>query len=504
MKIAQCLLAALGMLILLSAAGAPATSRFTYQGLLEESNAPANGTFDLRFEPFSAASGGSSLATAIIANNVVVSNGVFTTSLDFGAGFFVGDQVFLDIGVRIGTSSGSFTTLAPRQEITATPYAQTALAVADTGAGSGSSERIGFTDTGIDAPSQSPSVIVGADGFPIISFFDSVNGDLRVAHCTDRACRSSELFTLDQTGIVGEFSSITIRKDGLPVISYYDRSNGNLKLASCLTRSCSTSSSVVVDSGGDVGQYTSIVDGDGTFAPILVFYYDVTNGDLKSVRCSSASCTAPFFAILDSTGNVGQFASAGVGAATGDSAFVWITYYDTTNASMKIVACITFGCGTGGSGTIALTPRAIETGVVAVNSSSIAIGGDNRAWITYNDGTSARIVRCDGITSCSTPSVASLGGIQGHVAATVGIDGVVWVAGRTGGGRVRIGRCEDAASCNAYTTWSATSTGNSQPNPVSAALGVDGIPVVVDGSTDELAIFHCSSATTCTSDVWPR
>jgi len=160
--------------------------------------------------------------------------------------------------------------------------------------------------------------------------------------------------------------------------------------------------------------------------------------------------------------------------------------------------------GTGGSGTIALTPRAIETGVVAVNSSSIAIGGDNRAWITYNDGTSARIVRCDGITSCSTPSVASLGGIQGHVAATVGIDGVVWVAGRTGGGRVRIGRCEDAASCNAYTTWSATSTGNSQPNPVSAALGVDGIPVVVDGSTDELAIFHCSSATTCTSDVWPR
>lgn len=502
MKIFRCVLAALGLLLMTSALGAPATSKFTYQGLLEQSNAPASGTFDLRFEPFSAASSGTSLATAITANDVVVSNGVFTVTLDFGEGFFVGDQVFLDIGVRIGTSTGSFTTLSPRQEITATPYAQTALALSETAGGQGSNERIGFTETRITSvPSQSPSVIVGSDGYPIISFFDPVNGDLRVAHCTDIACRTSEFTTIDSTGIVGEFSSIAIRKNGLPAISYYDRSNGDLKLAYCLDTRCSSSSLVVIDSTGDVGQYTSMVAADGTFAPLMIFYHDVSNGNLKEVDCGLIACATPTLITLDSTGTVGQFTGVNIGSGSQDASFVWVVYYDSTNSAMKVMACLNFGCG---PGQIPVTPQTIETGVTAVTASSIAIGGDNRAWITYNDVTTVHMAHCESRSTCTTPTLSNLGSIQANVAATTGLDGVVWVAGRTSAGRVRNGRCENTTSCNAYTTWSMSSFNNAQPSPVSSALGVDGDLIVVAGAPGDLTIFHCSSPTICSQGTWPR
>lgn len=108
-------------------AAAPLTSRFTYQGSLEFGGAPVDGSVDLVFEPFSAVVSGSALAPPLQIDDVVVDGGVFTTTLDFGDGFFVGDRVFLQIGVRDGAATGAFTTLAPRQEITAAPYAQTAL-----------------------------------------------------------------------------------------------------------------------------------------------------------------------------------------------------------------------------------------------------------------------------------------------------------------------------------------------------------------------------------------
>jgi hypothetical protein len=55
-------------------------------------------------------------------NSVPVSSGVFSVSLDFGAGSFNGANRFLEIGAR-PVSGGAFTLLAPRQQVTSTPYA---------------------------------------------------------------------------------------------------------------------------------------------------------------------------------------------------------------------------------------------------------------------------------------------------------------------------------------------------------------------------------------------
>ncbi|HUT25170.1 MAG TPA: hypothetical protein VM492_12565, partial [Sumerlaeia bacterium] len=63
--------------------------------------------------------------------NVAVANGSFTVTLDFGAGAFNGDARWLEIGVRTAGSGGLYTTLAPRQRLTPTPYALYAKAAGD-------------------------------------------------------------------------------------------------------------------------------------------------------------------------------------------------------------------------------------------------------------------------------------------------------------------------------------------------------------------------------------
>jgi formylglycine-generating enzyme required for sulfatase activity len=105
-----------------SAAAAPLGSGFSYQGRLLESGAPANGRFDLRFELFGGETGGSPSAEALTAANVAISNGLFTTILDFGTNVFAGTRTWLEISVRPGGSPASFVTLSPRQLLTPAPY----------------------------------------------------------------------------------------------------------------------------------------------------------------------------------------------------------------------------------------------------------------------------------------------------------------------------------------------------------------------------------------------
>jgi hypothetical protein len=98
---------------------------FTYQGRLDADGTPANGSFDLRFGIYDAASGGSPLAGPLTNAATGVSNGLFTVALDFGAGVFPGSNRWLEVAVRTN-GGGAFTTLTPRQPITASPYAITA------------------------------------------------------------------------------------------------------------------------------------------------------------------------------------------------------------------------------------------------------------------------------------------------------------------------------------------------------------------------------------------
>ena len=98
---------------------------FTYQGRLNSGANAANGSYDLTFALYATSSGGSAVAGPLTNSATGVTTGLFTVSLDFGGGVFTGSARWLEIGVRT-SGNGAFITLAPRQQITPTPYAITA------------------------------------------------------------------------------------------------------------------------------------------------------------------------------------------------------------------------------------------------------------------------------------------------------------------------------------------------------------------------------------------
>lgn len=96
---------------------------FTYQGRLLDDNTTADGLYDLQFRLYNAAAGGAQKGSTVTKNDVDVADGFFTVHLDFGADVFNGEPRWLQIGVRPGNSTGAFTILSPRQQITPAPYA---------------------------------------------------------------------------------------------------------------------------------------------------------------------------------------------------------------------------------------------------------------------------------------------------------------------------------------------------------------------------------------------
>ena len=103
---------------------------FTYQGRLTDAGSPANGNYDLRFILYDAESAGAAVGSTVTKEDVAVTNGLFSTELDFGASPWNGDARWVEISVRAGSSTGTFTVLSPRQPVSPTPYALFAKAAA--------------------------------------------------------------------------------------------------------------------------------------------------------------------------------------------------------------------------------------------------------------------------------------------------------------------------------------------------------------------------------------
>jgi hypothetical protein len=98
-------------------------SAFSYQGSLRSASAPAYGNFDFQFILYDAVSEGNRVGAVLAIEDVMVSGGRFTVQLDFGEAPFNGEARWLEVGVRPGDSTEDYTILAPRQPLTATPYA---------------------------------------------------------------------------------------------------------------------------------------------------------------------------------------------------------------------------------------------------------------------------------------------------------------------------------------------------------------------------------------------
>ena len=150
---------------------------------------------------------------------------------------------------------------------------------------------------GADTTGWFPSLAIGRDGLPLISYFR--DGGLTVAHCVNAACSGVTATTVDvrvnPPGCCvggGKEDTIAIGADGLGVISYYDSVNLNLKVAHCTDLVCGAATTTTIDEFGDTGKRTALTIGaDGL--PIIA-YLGVSENTMKVAHCPNSACTGEF------------------------------------------------------------------------------------------------------------------------------------------------------------------------------------------------------------------
>ena len=109
-------------MFLLAASAVAQGAGFAYQGRLNDDNRPASGRYDLTFSLYGESVGGLRLRGPESHSNVLVSNGLFTVTLDFGDKSFDGTAYWLEMAARTNGESG-FTTLSQRRQLFPAPYA---------------------------------------------------------------------------------------------------------------------------------------------------------------------------------------------------------------------------------------------------------------------------------------------------------------------------------------------------------------------------------------------
>jgi hypothetical protein len=125
-----------------------------------------------------------------------------------------------------------------------------------------------------------------------VAYIDNSSHSLKVAKCNDPACGGSDeqMSTVD-IGNVDTLSgpSIAIGLDGMPVISYADASDSSLKVAKCLNSACSEGN-VTIHRLGATARYTSIAVGaDGR--PYIGYCGSIKQAEpVKILRCGTADC----------------------------------------------------------------------------------------------------------------------------------------------------------------------------------------------------------------------
>ncbi len=215
------------------------TTVFTYQGRLSEGTTPPSGTYEMEFKLFDAPTGGTQqpqpnpITVGLTAANnsaVTVTNGVFSVQLDFGAGAFPGAARYLEISVR-RNSGEAFTVLAPRQQITSTPYAIKSL-------------NAETASTATTATSFSGSLTGDVTGTQTATVVDSVGGAsaasvASAASAANAATSGNSADTIVKRDASGNFSAgtITATLDG--------------NAASATTANTATTASGVSASAGD-------------------------------------------------------------------------------------------------------------------------------------------------------------------------------------------------------------------------------------------------------------
>ncbi|MFH1073644.1 MAG: hypothetical protein V1752_01005 [Candidatus Firestonebacteria bacterium] len=186
-------------------------------------------------------------------------------------------------------------------------------------------------DTGYES-----DIAIDQQGYLHISYYDATNGDLKYARqikgdvvFDDKFMNMARygnwvVFTIDNIGASGRYSSIKIDSMSRPCISYYDLKNKALKF----TRFDGQKWIIQYVDAGNVGIYTSLAL-DRSDRP-YISYYDAKRGSLKCAKYNGFRWDTEEVD-KENHGDLGLYTSIAIGV----DGLARISYYDNRNGKLK-------------------------------------------------------------------------------------------------------------------------------------------------------------------------
>jgi hypothetical protein len=437
----------------LSAAAAPLPTAFTYQGHLTEAGAAASAAYDFEFCLFGSAGGADLLACHAPLESVAVTQGVFAVRLDFGAAAFAGDERFLEIRVRPDASTAGFTVLAPRQVISANPYALHALSV---------------DDDAIGSVQIANGTILGADLVPgAVGTSQLANAAVSLAKLAANSVDSSKI-------VDGSIAPADIAA-GAVGLAQIDPAQVQARIGGA----CGS------------GQFLQGVNADGSVACGLL---PVTHVNALNTTVAAPKASDPDVAI----------------GADGLPVVCFVAFDAAeTQAQLHVAKCNDDACS-GGDETVSAVDTSSPLNGVGCH---IAIGADGFPTIAYqgfdNPPTARflRVARCND-AACSGGN-ETLSTVDGPPASTFNAEELDMVIGGDGnpviayrenslGGALKLARCNDPACSGGNETLRVLDDHASDSLGFAPALmlGADGFPTIAHGNatTQSLRVFDCDDA----------
>ena len=291
----------------------------------------------------------------------------------------------------------------------------------------------------------------------------------------------------------GAHSSSVAGADGFPLVAVFDGASGRLVVVHCSDAACSASTSTPVDvTTPNVGPYPSVTVGSDGLG--IVSYLDATNHNLKVAHCSNVACTGFQTRTIASSGTLADDQTS---IAVGIDGLALISYVE--NGTLRVAHCADVVCTT-------VTSNAIDA--TANGYSSLAVGADGLPLLSYLDSTNGdlQVAHCDdALCAGSTTTAFDTGDNAGfYTSLTIGADGLGLVSYRDAtAGSLKVAHCDDVPCTTA--TLSTVDANGIEGEYSAITLGIDGLGVISyrdgTGARQDLKVAHCSNVACTTSST---
>jgi hypothetical protein len=419
---------------------------------------------------------------------------------------------------------GSFTQLAPDQQVAAVPYSlQADVAVTTDNAdrldgrdgseyqlvisgdcGEGRAIRLIGSNGSVTCQTDNPNTYTAGNQLDLVgSEFVVVEGAGSTLNADTLDGQDSSVFQRRVDGNCAEGSAIqAVGSDGSVTCEAPEMRLRRGFITTDISGSISWET--------DDNDITTGADGLALIAFYSEHYDDDRNivSNLNIVHCKNIDCSSLSRTIIDGGGVVGMYPSIAIGT----DGLGLISYYDIANYDLKVAHCSNTACSS-------TTLATIDSADGAWRYSSIAIGTDGLGLISYFDGTNydLKIAHCSdaACSSATTAIIDSAGDVGRYTSIAIGDDGLGLISYYNGINKdLKVAHCNDIA-CTSATTATIDSAEDSGMQ-TSITIGADGRGLIsyvykVDGWDNDyyVKVAHCnntacSSATRTTYDTTDR